>query len=422
METTMQAEENNVNASQHDKNNEPAQTESADSNAKNEDGEKEKEKILGVGKLTESEAKLCAKHFPKDCPRDRLRWLSFFPDVFFDYLASFYIFLNHTITLESLLILTNTAGATAFYLWYQTKESEFIAAKLDFSLVAVAVVFPLTFLLQQVFQRREAALQVFAEFRAILQNITFSFLNWNFSISVNGKGHFDGRRYLTVDFEERVVENCLKIARLLEKYLQEPEATRARHILVHRSKFCEGKMNEVRMHSKFLELLDNSYSFVEEMKIRGMPANEAARVNQYHWFLQARFERLRNFKWYRTPQPARSFGRLYILLIPWFYGPYYAWAAGLVVQVADDTNETETRTTGTTYAFAMVLSLFTIMVLLGLINASRRLEDPFSESGIDDIHVREDLRNLRTQLKEALGRLKRRRELPRFEFEYPQPE
>ena len=35
---------------------------------------------------------------------------------------------------------------------------------------------------------------------------------------------------------------------------------------------------------------------IEVLKARGLPANEASRANQYHWFLLARIERVFNFK------------------------------------------------------------------------------------------------------------------------------
>mmetsp|Transcript_4352 Transcript_4352/g.5363 ORF Transcript_4352/g.5363 Transcript_4352/m.5363 type:complete len:427 (+) Transcript_4352:47-1327(+) len=359
----------------------------------------------------------CPKHERDECPQDKLAFFSFLPDVFFDYYSSFKVFFDHTITWESLLLLVNATAATVFYLEYETSDGTNLAAKLDFSLVGFAIVFPLTFLLQQVFQRREEALHVFAEFRAILQNIQISMMTWEFDISVNKKGHWEGRRYLSEDFEERVTENCINMTYILETFLREPEATRARHIFVHRSLLCKGRMTEAVLHNEFIDLLHNSYSYVEELKIRGMPGNEAARINQYHWFLQARFERLRNFKWYRTPQPARSFGRLYLLVIPWFYGPYYAWAAGLS-QDENITDNTITISSATSYGFAIALSLFTMLVLLGIINAGRNLEDPFTETGIDDIHVVEDMRNLRSFMKASCERAVRCQTKPRLEFLY----
>ena len=97
---------------------------------------------------------------------------------------------------------------------------------------------------------------------------------------------------------------------------------------------------------------------IESMKARGMPGNEAARLNQYLWILQSRFEKLRRVKEYRTPQGGcaadtcarihltyttlpfahspphariqvvRSFARINILILPIFYAPYYLYIAG----------------------------------------------------------------------------------------------
>jgi hypothetical protein len=63
--------------------------------------------------------------------------------------------------------------------------------------------------------------------------------------------------------------------------------------------------------------------------------------------------------------------RVYILILPWFYGPYFAY-------VSSETNST----------FAVILSCLTSIVLIGLINVQRSLEDPFTEEGIDSIRVK----------------------------------
>ena len=94
--------------------------------------------------------------------------------------------------------------------------------------------------------------------------------------------------------------------------------------------------------------------------------------------------------------------------IPTVYGPYYAWCAGKVFTV-DTESEVVSASTATSYAFALCLSLFTTLVLLGLINAGRRLEDPFTGQGIDDIRVSEDCESFRMFLTENFERAKKRR-------------
>ncbi len=84
-------------------------------------------------------------------------------------------------------------------------------------------------------------------------------------------------------------------------------------------------------------------------------------------------------------------------------GPYFVWVSGQQVQYPDMTNT----------AFTLSLAGFTFLVLYGLINGGRLMEDPFEEGGgFDNIHLQHDLAvttqqivfNLRqTQLETALA-------------------
>ena len=86
----------------------------------------------------------------------------------------------------------------------------------------------------------------------------------------------------------------------------------------------------------------------------------------------------RVLKYYRTPQATRSFGRVYIYVLPWLVGPYFAW-------VFENTEQN--------YAITISLALFTFLVLLGLLNTQQGLEDPFAMDytswtpGIDTVRL-----------------------------------
>jgi len=95
----------------------------------------------------------------------------------------------------------------------------------------------------------------------------------------------------------------------------------------------------------------------------------------YHQFLVRDIEKLHNIKEYRTPQGTRSFARVFILLMPWFYGPYFVW-------VTHSQSDAETG-----FTFALILATFTSIAMVGLYNVQRALQDPFDEDGLDDIKV-----------------------------------
>ena len=114
------------------------------------------------------------------------------------------------------------------------------------------------------------------------------------------------------------------------------------------------------------------------MREHGFSSSEASRLHQYHAQMQQRFELLRVLKYYRTPQATRSFGRAYVLILPWIVGPYFAW-------VYEETNDD--------FPYALSLAGFTFLVLLGLMNTIRGLEDPFVDErpgfaqGIDNVRL-----------------------------------
>lgn len=126
---------------------------------------------------------------------------------------------------------------------------------------------------------------------------------------------------------------------------------------------------------------------VEEMKRHGQPANESSRINQYLWILQSNWDRVRNLKDYRTPQATRSYSRVFIVLLPWFYGPYYCYLAG------------RNNNGQTSLPFALLFSVMTQVVLVGLFNTQQDLEDPFIlTSGIDDMDIAREFSEVRRQL------------------------
>merc|ERR1712196_478436 len=94
-------------------------------------------------------------------------------------------------------------------------------------------------------------------------------------------------------------------------------------------------------------------------------------------FLIRDFEQLHNIKEYRTPQGTRSFARVFIILMPWFYGPYAVW-------ISRSPSQDMARTDS---GFALLFSLALSVAMVGLYNVQRALQDPFDEDGLDDIKV-----------------------------------
>lgn len=84
------------------------------------------------------------------------------------------------------------------------------------------------------------------------------------------------------------------------------------------------------------------------------------------------------YQFYRTPQATRSFTRLFIIVLPAFFGPYYVYIA-----------RGSGSTMSTNFGFALALSIMTSLIMSGIFNVERLLEDPFRGGGMDGIHVHE---------------------------------
>ena len=298
-----------------------------------------------------------------------------------DFLAAFYIYLVHMIGMETLLFLCNAVGATYFYIYYSDTYPG-IAIKLDFSFLAFSVVFPLTFLIQTVFARRDLALSRFADFKAaILSVVLFTLtVDWPDPNGVKKPNLTGGRLALSDNFNQNVVNDAVTLVKLAYEYLSMPKVGHAKNLVFASKKRATQRVHAIQNHI-MKRINDNMFDFTmhtEEMRVHGFPSGEASRLHQYHQYLQQRFEQLRILKYYRTPQATRSFGSAYIVILPWMTGPYFAW-------VYQDTNSN--------LLYTLVLAAFTFTVLLGLLNTEKGIEDPFCPDyrswlpGIDSVKL-----------------------------------
>ncbi|ETW07503.1 hypothetical protein H310_02007 [Aphanomyces invadans] len=289
---------------------------------------------------------------------------------FMDIYAAAYIFWIHLMSIETILVVV-VAGVTTsgyYYIGMQANGTSF-GANLSWTLVTFAIISPMIMQIRQAFTRRETALDAIAELKAITSNVLMANAIWDW-----GKNE---RVKLAPDHALRTKRILKGIASDVRRVLMLPTFTRGRH------RFTTSGMDEAKEFTHAFHYLCRRITFsttllhrqVELMKAAGLPANEASRINQYHWFIQARIEKLCNIKLYRTPQATRSFTRLCILVLPLFYGPYYVYIA------------TTGTSVHTNFAFALTLSLATSLIMIGIFNVEKALEDPFTEEGLDGVKV-----------------------------------
>jgi len=191
---------------------------------------------------------------------------------------------------------------------------------------------------------------------------------------------YTGRSLLPRGFNKLVLDDHIELVQLVFKFLSMPTVGHGRHQV-----FPNYRKETKRVHALQNELVKNlnrMYARIgrhtEILKSAGFPSGEASRIHQYHWFHQQRIEELRVSKTYRTPQSIRSFGRVYIFVLPYMLWPYFGWVASL-----QETSDSFERT----YVYAALLAAFTFAVLHGLINSQTILEDCFVGGGFDSIKL-----------------------------------
>lgn len=170
----------------------------------------------------------------------------------------------------------------------------------------------------------------------------------------------------------------------LSSILNAPRVSSARHFytvagIAERSAVLE----QVEfLNSRVTEHMHNLSLFTEKMKAEGLPAGEATRIRAFESTVLNCVEQLRALKGYRTPLGLRSFARLFILVIPVMFGPYY-------VSVAIATN----------LPFSIVTSVVTSWSVQALYNLRHQLEDPFNyRSSRDAVNVEKEMQELKVAL------------------------
>jgi hypothetical protein len=101
--------------------------------------------------------------------------------------------------------------------------------------------------------------------------------------------------------------------------------------------------------------------FGEKFKAGGLPAGEKSRLTAFENTIFTAYSQLRSIKDYRSPGSLRAFARVFIILTPLLFGPYYAL-------VAESTN----------LAWAISFACLTTAGVQGLFNIRQSLEDPFT--------------------------------------------
>lgn len=206
-------------------------------------------------------------------------------------------------------------------------------------LVGVAIVFPVVFSIGSAYQRRENALQRYAEFKGHAIAIYYGSRDWP------GNGN---------------AELSIKVRELLMKIF-----TQLRDMMV-KKKDESWNQHEIELY----RLFSNLSNLTMEFRSHGVQSGEISRVSQYVSKMIIAFDSMKIIHNYRTPVTLRAYSKAFIYIFPIIYGPYFA-------------NAFHTYSAPLEYVMPILYSF----ILVSLDNIQDHLENPFDEIGEDDIQI-----------------------------------
>ena len=232
------------------------------------------------------------------------------------------------------IILIETILVYTLYNYYQ------INLAIDFTIISIAIVFPLVFSITSAYQRRQESITTFAEFRNKIIDIS------NLFFAVNGVRKED---------YDKLYNELLAAQSLLVEYIKSPNEN--------------GKFDLLRKKRKTILILIDSYKdfFNEREK------DSLIRVKN-ELFLSA--EKLRGTKIHETPISLRKYCLIFIYLSPLLYDSQLVLsqpALGFNIETV----------------ISLLFSLLVSFVLMALYNVQEYIENPFDQNGLDDLKIDE---------------------------------
>jgi hypothetical protein len=307
-----------------------------------------------------------------------------------NFAAAIVVFARHIISLEMIVsVILNVSLTVYLFQKIQKDPNSLDGSIMDFVLLSFAVIIPLSNTIQMAFKRRDEALYNMASFRATVVEIFLAHAMWDWN-QVPGSVTESGRTRSSVDWARHannVLNELLAIAHELTRFLTLPSSTRARHrsLTYFEAEARQTQAVADEFHKSIVYRISTVGDYCEILKREGIPGNEAARVRQWERFLVEYCEKLRMLKLYRTPQALRSFGRLFSMLLPALYCPFFAEMSYKLASLP----------------FGIAFAVITSVALTGLFETVSQFEDPFAAeaSVLDGIRVHQELvGNLTPQL------------------------
>ena len=242
--------------------------------------------------------------------------------------------LSSVFNFRVVLILIETVIIYFLYDYYQ------INLKIDFTIMSIAIVFPLVFSITSAYQRRQEAINVFAEFRNKIIDLTNIF----YAVEKIEKEDYN-----------KLYRVLMEAQKILIDYLKHPNTT--------------DEFNALRQKRKSILILIDNYKglFNEREK------DSLIRVKN-ELFLTA--EKIRGIKIHGTPISLRKYCLIFIYLSPLLYN------SQLIVARTTVGADLE-------IIISLLFSLVVSFVLMALYNVQDYIENPFDQKGLDDLKIDE---------------------------------
>ena len=254
--------------------------------------------------------------------------------------------LSSVFNFRVVLIIIETVIIYFLYDYYQ------INLKIDFTIMSIAIVFPLVFSITSAYQRRQEAINIFAEFRNKIIDLTNIF----YAVEKIEKDDYD-----------RLYRVLMEAQEILIDYLKKPNT--------------KEEFNALRQKRKSILILIDNYKglFNEREK------DSLIRVKN-ELFLTA--EKIRGIKIHGTPISLRKYCLIFIYLSPLLYN------SQLIVARTTVGADLE-------IIISLLFSLVVSFVLMALYNVQDYIENPFDQKGLDDLKIDEMEVNQWESLNEA---------------------
>lgn len=233
-----------------------------------------------------------------------------------------------------LIILIETVLVYFLYNYYK------INLAIDFTIISIAIVFPLVFSITSAYQRRQESIETFAEFRNKIIDIS------NIFYAVNGVQKED---------YNKIYNELIEAQNILVEYIKSPDGNT--------------KFDDLRNKRKAILLLIDSYKHLFNEREK----DSLIRVKN-ELFLSA--EKLRGTKIHETPISLRKYCLIFIYLSPLLYD------SQLVLGQSSFGYTIETL-------ISLLFSLLISFVLMALYNVQEYIENPFDQKGLDDLKIYE---------------------------------